>query len=137
MPCDMFDVERLPAPLDAHLRGMNPWWENKPGRVLPQYRRWAFRTLKRKLESALAPALILRGPRQVGKTTLQEQIISDLIEKDGVVPSRILRVQFDDIPSLADLPESVLSISRWFENRILGKTFNQSAHEGKPTYLFF
>jgi predicted AAA+ superfamily ATPase len=137
MARDIFDMERLAPPLDSYLRDTNPWWVGKPGRVIPEFHRWAFYTLKRKLESGLAPAILLRGPRQVGKTTLQEQIIRDLIEKEDVNPRRILRVQFDEIPSIRDLKEPVLSIARWFENRILETSFNESAHRREVAYLFF
>jgi predicted AAA+ superfamily ATPase len=134
---DLFDKVRLPPELDAFLRDANPWWSGRPGRVLPAYRRWAFQTLLRKLETKLAPAVLLRGARQVGKTTLQEQVIRYLLEERGVEPKRILRVQFDEIPSLAGLREPILAIVRWFENRILGVTLNESAHAGGPAFIFF
>lgn len=101
------------------------------------YRRWAFHTLLRKLETRLAPAVVLRGARQVGRTTLQEQVIRHLLDEQGVSPQRILRVQFDDIPSLAGLKAPILAITRWFENRILGSSLNEAAHAGQPAYLFF
>lgn len=134
---DMFDRVRLPPELDAYLRGANPWWEGKPGRVLPAYRRWAFRTLLRKLETQLAPVVVLRGARQVGKTTLQEQVIQHFLVDKGVEARRILRVQFDEIESLLELKEPILAIVRWFENRVLGVTLNESAHVERPAYLFF
>ncbi len=137
MTKDIFDIERVPPALDSFLRDTNPWWEGKPGPVLPAYRRWAFHMLKRKIESRLAPAVVVRGPRQVGKTTLQAQLIESLIDEQGVEPNRILRIQFDEIPSLQGLVEPVLAIARWFENRILARSFNQAAREGKPAYLFF
>ena len=133
---DLFEKVRLPPEVDAYLREANPWWEGKPGRVLPPYRRWAFQVLLRKLQAGLAPAIVLRGARQVGKTTLQEQAIEHLLGDEKVAPSRILRVQFDDIPSLRGLKEPLLLIARWFENRVLGETFNQAAHAGRPAYLF-
>lgn len=133
---DIFDKVRLPPGLDAYLRDTNPWWDGKPGRVLPPYRRWGFDVLLRKLETAIAPAVVLRGARQVGKTTLQEQAIADLVENRGVEPRRILRVQFDEIPSLQRLREPILAIVRWFENRVLGSSLNEAAHAGKPAYLF-
>ncbi len=136
MARDVFDMERLPPSLDTFIREGNPWWEGKPGRLLPPYRRWAFRILDRKLKSGLAPVVVLRGPRQVGKTTLQEQLIEAYLETEGIDPSRILRVQFDEIPSLRGFPEPVLSIARWYENRILGKTFNEAAAAGGPAFIF-
>ncbi|MGQ9650527.1 MAG: ATP-binding protein [Phycisphaerae bacterium] len=132
---DIFDKVRLSPELDNHLRTTNPWWEGRPGRVLPGFRRWAFDVLLKKICSGIAPAVVLRGPRQVGKTTLQEQIIEHLLRADKVDPRRILRVQFDEIPSLSDLKQPLLTIADWFQNRILGKTFNEAAHEGKPAYV--
>jgi predicted AAA+ superfamily ATPase len=103
--------------------------------VLPLYRRWTFNTTLRKLDSGLAPVTVLRGPRQVGKTTLQLQLIEHLLSERGVKPHRILRVQFDEIPSLRGLTDPVLSISRWFVNRILGRSFNEAARAGEGAYL--
>jgi predicted AAA+ superfamily ATPase len=137
MSRDIFDKERLSPALDSFLRETNPWWEQKPGPVLPPYKRWAFNITMRKFQKGLAPVVVIRGPRQVGKTTLQLQIIEDLIENKGIRPDHILRVQFDEIPSLRGLQEPILSISRWFENRVLGRTFNEAARSGQPAYLFF
>ncbi len=133
---DIFDRVRLPAEIDAHFRRTNPWWEGKPGRVLPPYRRWPFDVLLRKLHTGLAPAVVLRGARQVGKTTLQEQIIEHLIRSEGVQPHRIIRVQFDELPPLRDLTTPLLAILAWYENRILGETFNEAARAKKPAYVF-
>lgn len=136
MTRDIFDKERLPPELDSFLYDTNPWWQGRPGPLLPLYRRWAFHTSLRKMESGLAPVTVLRGPRQVGKTTLQMQIIEHLTKDRKIEAKRILRVQFDEIPSLRALREPVLSIARWFENRILGCTFNQAAAAGRPAWLF-
>lgn len=133
---DIFDKIRLPPELDEYLRDANPWWEGKPGRVLPPYRRWAFDVLLRKLEAGLAPVVVLTGARQVGKTTLQEQVIEHLLTEKSVEPRRILRVQFDEIPSLVGLKEPILAICRWYENRALGCTFNEAARAGAPAYVF-
>ncbi|MGQ0571714.1 MAG: ATP-binding protein, partial [Armatimonadota bacterium] len=132
---DIFDQERLPAVLTEFIASTNPWWEGKPGRVLPAFKRWAFSTTRARLDAGLAPIVVLRGPRQVGKTTIQEQLIQDYV-KQGVDPRRILRLQFDELPPLRELETPILSICRWFENRVLGKTFNEAAHEGKSAYVF-
>jgi predicted AAA+ superfamily ATPase len=137
MTCDMFDKECLPPSMDAFLHDTNPWWQGKPGPVIPAYRRWAFHSTLKKLKSGLAPAVVLRGPRQVGKTTLQLQIIEYLFLEEEVQPNRILRVQFNEIPSLSGLGEPILTITRWFENRILGNTFNKAARQNLPAFLFF
>ena len=134
---DLFDKVRLPPEVDEFLRSTNPWWEGKPGRVLPSYRRWAFERLLKKLETGTAPAIVLRGARQVGKTTLQEQALQYLIHEKEVDPRRILRVQFDEIPELIALKHPLLAIANWYQNRILGRTFNEAAHAGEPAYVFF
>jgi predicted AAA+ superfamily ATPase len=136
MDRDIFDKERLPPELDAFIRDTNPWWEDKPDKPLPPYRRWAFQTMLKKMDSGLAPITILRGPRRVGKSTLQSQLIQHFLTQKQIAPSRILRVQFDEIPSLRGLKDSVLSLARWFENRILGVSYNQAAAAGRPAYLF-
>jgi predicted AAA+ superfamily ATPase len=137
MTRDIFDKERLPSPVDEFLRDTNPWWEGKPGPVIPSYRRWTFHTTLKRLESGLAPAVVLRGPRQVGKTTLQLQMIDHLIGDKEVQPKRILRVQFDEIPSLSGLSDPILTIARWFENRVLGSSLNEAARHHAPAFLFF
>lgn len=127
--------EHLLPDLDHFLHSTNPWWEGKPGPVLPPYRRWAFGTTLKKLRSGLAPVTVIRGPRQVGKTTLQLQLIEHLLSKEALDPRRVLRVQFDEIPSLSGLKEPILSIARWFEKGILGRTFNEAARAGQMAYL--
>lgn len=131
------EATALPETLASFLRSTNPWWENKPGRVLPPYRRWAFEPLLKKIHGGAAPAVVLRGARQVGKTTLQEQAIEHLMRAEGVEPRRIMRVQFDEIPALSHVEQPLLSIAEWYQDRILGETFNQAAHAGRPAFLFF
>lgn len=133
---DLFDKVRLPPAVDAHLRDTNPWWQGLPGRVLPPYRRWVFPTILRRLDAKVAPAIVLRGARQVGKTTLQEQTIQFLLNERGVDPTRIFRVQFDELPPLRGLETPILEIMRWYQNRILGRTLNQAAHDNEPAYVF-
>ena len=133
---DLFDKVRLPPEIDAHLRETNPWWQGLPGRVLPPYRRWVFATMLRRLDAKVAPAIVLRGARQVGKTTLQEQTIQFLLTERQVDPRRILRVQFDELPPLRGIETPILDILRWYQNRILGRTLNEAAHAGEPAYVF-
>jgi predicted AAA+ superfamily ATPase len=133
---DLFDQERIPPALDQFLRAANPWWEGKPGPVLPTYRRWAFGTILKRLASGLAPIIVVKGPRQVGKTTLQQQLIEHLLTEQRVPAHYILQVQFDEIKDLGTLNEPVLSIAYWYENRILGRTFNEAARAGQPAYVF-
>lgn len=119
------------------LRDTNPWWAGRPMRPLPPFRRWLFDHARQRLTKGLSPVTVLRGPRQVGKTTLQEQIIAAMVEEEKINPRNIFRIQFDEIPSLKGLHDPILSISRWFESQILQGTFNASARDNNPVYLFF
>ena len=126
----------LSPALIADLRRLNPWWENAPMPPQPKMRRHLVPQIRRRLETGIAPVVVVRGPRQVGKTTAQYQIISDLLE-EGVPPTNILRVQFDELYSLRNLKEPIIRISDWFERQITAARFNALAHEGQQAYLFF
>jgi predicted AAA+ superfamily ATPase len=128
---------RLTGELEEFLRNTNPWWIGKLMRPLPPVRRWLFETALQRLKAGLAPVTVLRGPRQVGKTTLQEHIIDYLLYTESINPIRIFRVQFDEIPSLKGLKDPILSLCIWFQNKILGGSFNEWAHKNEPIYIFF
>ena len=110
------DLEPLSPTLIRLVRSTNPWWTETRGRPVPPFRRWAFAATRRRIEAGLAPIVVLKGPRQVGKTTIQEQIIQAYLA-EGIGPRRLFRVQFDELPSLTGLRDEILSICRWFENR--------------------
>jgi predicted AAA+ superfamily ATPase len=131
---DLFDGGGLPGGVGVALRETNPWWFGKPGPQWPPFKRAAFPFVFHRLEGGPAKCVVVRGPRQVGKTTLQGQLIEHLLARD-VAPERILRVQFDDIPSLAELQEPILSVARWFQESILRQTFNEAARAGQPVYV--
>lgn len=95
-----------------------------------------FTRLLRQMENGPSPISVLRGPRQVGKTTLQEQIIAELCSRRGFDARRILRVQFDDILPLRGLQMPIQEICNWFESRVLRQTFNQAARAGVPAFVF-
>src|SRR6476620_3481666 len=81
------------------LRRMNPWWEGNALPVLPKTRRHLVKQIHRRLELRLAPAVVVRGPRQIGKTTAQLQVLKDLLDR-GVPPRNVFRVQADELPEL-------------------------------------
>jgi predicted AAA+ superfamily ATPase len=122
--------------LVADLRRMNPWWEGKPMPVLPTTRRHLVGEIHARLERRLAPAVVVRGPRQVGKTTAQLHVLQDLLAR-GVPPTHVFRVQADELPGLTELREPILRLVDWYEDAILGDTLNGAAHKGRPAYLFF
>ncbi|MBX3730272.1 MAG: ATP-binding protein [Candidatus Sumerlaeia bacterium] len=130
-----FGEPDLPDALVADLRRANPWWEGRAGVTLPRTRRHLVGQIRRRLEQRIAPIVVVRGPRQIGKTIAQQQYISDLLAA-GCSPTRILRVQFDELPSLRGVQEPILRIVDWFERTILGRTLNEAAHAGAPAQLF-
>lgn len=116
---------------------MNPWWEGLPPQVLPPHRRHLVGQIKRRLETKLAPIIMVRGARQIGKTTSQLHVLTDFLDS-GVRGNRILRVQFDELGDLDELgKDPVLRVVDWFEHSVLKKTLNEAARSGDPTYLFF
>lgn len=126
----------LAPELVADMRRFNPWWEGAAMAPQPRMRRHLVAQVRRRLDSEIAPIVVVRGPRQVGKTTAQLQIISDLLD-EGVPPTSILRVQFDELASIRGTSEPILRISDWFERHITADRFNALAHQGKKAYLFF
>ncbi|MCX7673877.1 MAG: AAA family ATPase [Thiobacillaceae bacterium] len=127
---------RLHSPdLEELLRRGNPWWQGERLYGLPALRRWAFAAVMRGLTDGMAPITVLRGPRQIGKTTLLNQAIDALLAQ-GVDARRILRVQFDDLPVLRRLKQPVLDLAWWFSDHVLGKSFHRAAAEGQPALLF-
>ena len=127
----------IPGEVEAYLvSDANPWWQGRPARRLPEYRRWLFPAVLDSVKSGMAPVTALRGPRQVGKSTLMEQVIEHLLSAEHVDPRRIFHVQFDEIPSLKGLSDPVLGFSRWYESRCLDGSFNAWARRGEAAFIF-
>ena len=123
--------------LEEIIRRANPWWSsNLPKSLVSPLKRWAFEPILKRLKGGMTPIVALRGPRQVGKTTLIQQIIQELLD-EGVPTHHILRVQFDELPLFTAQQEAILGIAYWFEKHILDKAFNIAVHEGQLVYLFF
>src|SRR5438128_279619 len=100
----------LSPPIIMTLWDDNPWWRGERLFGLPGLRRWAFDAVLSGVQRGLTPATVLRGPRQVGKTTLLNQVIDTLLAQ-GVAGRRIFRVQFDELPTLRSVTEPILDIS--------------------------
>ncbi len=86
------------------LHGFNPWWSNGPNPV-PVHARLALRLCLGFLnDPSMRRAVLLSGPRQVGKTTIQKQIAARLLEDEHEARS-ILYVTLDHpLLKLAGLP---------------------------------
>jgi predicted AAA+ superfamily ATPase len=114
----------------------NPWWGGGEMRELPITRRHLVGQIHRRFTMNLAPIVVVRGSRQIGKTTACEQVITDFL-KSGIAPKRILRVQFDDVDGLHEHDNPILRIVNWYEKNILRQTLNEAAHQGEKAFLFF
>ena len=125
----------LPPELVADLRQFNPWWDDKPAPPNPSTRRHLMARARRLLDSQIAPIIAVRGPRQVGKTTIQLQIIADLLA-EGVSPNNIMRIQFDELTSTEGLIDPILRIADWLEREVATDAFNNLAHQGQTAHLF-
>jgi predicted AAA+ superfamily ATPase len=127
------------APLTmAELRRQNPWWQDAAMPPLPVFRRWPFAKLRERLLHPVAPILLLRGPRQVGKTTLLEQLIETLLREEGVAAERIFRVQFDELAWLRRVgPDPIPKLVAWFETNVFKGDLNAAAGRGQPAFVFF
>jgi uncharacterized protein len=80
------------------LSGFNPWWAERPFQDEP-FRRLAFHACRKYLQdSTLRRALLLSGPRRVGKTTILYQLARDALDHTGrevVDPKSILYLSLD------------------------------------------
>jgi len=134
----LFPTYRLPADLLGDVQRMNPWWTGNPQRPLPATRRHLVGMIHRRLEARLAQIVVVRGPRQVGKTTALRHVIQDLLDR-GVPPRHIFAIQFDELTGLGETGsgEPVLRLVDWYERAVLGSTLNEIAHAKGETYLVF
>jgi len=112
------------AEIQAVVRGFNPWWANKPLEI-PTFQRLAFFACRRLLNTAgLRRAILLSGPRRVGKTTVLEQLALSILAEDQAVSASVLYLSLDH-PLLKLVPLS----------RIL-KLYHETVHPaGQPTTL--
>jgi predicted AAA+ superfamily ATPase len=71
------------------LAGFNPWWAGRPFREEP-FRRLAFNACKKYLQDhQLKRALLLSGPRRVGKTTILYQLAREALESGLAPPGEV------------------------------------------------
>jgi uncharacterized protein len=111
-----------PAEILSVLHGFNPWWTGRPF-PLPSFRRLAFGACQSHLaDESLRRAVLLSGPRRVGKTTIVTQLATALAE--GSDPKSILYLSLDHpLLRLLTVPETL-------------RLYHESIHpEGKPAVL--
>ncbi len=109
--------------LASVLGQFNPWWRGERIADLPSWRRAAWQELQKWVVQPPAPrAVLLSGARQIGKTTLLQQCISELL-KHEVPPANILYATFDHpLLKLAGI-DSVLEAWRQREPRVEGTEY--------------
>ena len=88
------------------------------------------------LKKGLTPAVVLRGPRQVGKTTLLNQVIDQLMS-EGVDAQFIFRIQFDDLPDLRRVSMPILAMCEWYAETVLEMSFAKAARMHRKPFIFF
>ncbi|MCI0371084.1 MAG: ATP-binding protein [candidate division NC10 bacterium] len=122
----------IPEEVIGVLRDLNPWWAD-PELVRPApppYRRRAIQEIEGRLRSRGKLIEVIRGPRQVGKTTGIRQIIQDLLH--GSVPSHdILFIRFD-LEVLRECPGGLRAIVHWFADAIMQRKLGS----GAEPYIF-
>lgn len=79
------------------LRQYNPWWDAAGARTgAPAMRRRAYDETKHIMQrSNLRRFAMLVGPRRVGKTTVMEQLIDELLD-NGIAGGQVLYISFDN-----------------------------------------
>ncbi len=109
------------------LSGYNPWW--KTGVISPvfskSYKRFAFYEAMKKLNNTkIRRTVVLTGTRRVGKTTIQYQMIDELL-KNGVSPKRIVFISMD---------HPMLKLSAFHE---ILECYHENICSDKEVYYFF
>jgi predicted AAA+ superfamily ATPase len=107
------------------LQGFNPWWIGQSP-ALPEFKRLAFGICKSLLaDRQLKRAILLSGPRRVGKTTILQQIATELT-REGTDPKSILYLSLD---------HPILKLEPL--NKII-RIYHDTIHpEGEPAVLLF
>ena len=76
------------------LERFNPWWGREAVSV-PTFRRLAYRACQKYLDDqALRRAVLLCGPRRVGKTTILHQLANDRVAQ-GMDPRSVVYISLD------------------------------------------
>lgn len=109
------------------LAAYNPWW--KSGAVNPSfsksYKRFAFyEAMKRLNQEGIRRIVILTGTRRVGKTTIQYQIIENLLQS-GVLPQKIVFISMD---------HPMLKLSEFSD---ILECYHENVYADQDVYYFF
>ena len=79
------------------LSAYNPWWKTGSvnTKLIKSYKRFAFHEAMSRLdEKTIRRIVVLTGTRRVGKTTIQYQMIEELLQR-GISPQKIIFISMD------------------------------------------
>lgn len=109
------------------LNRINTWWSGEPvpdSLLTAEYRRRDFYTLRDKLLGD-ERILVIRGPRQVGKTTVTGQLVDYLVNERRVPEEQVLYLNIENSQVLAD-PENIIEQSLdAYETHVLEKSLRR------------
>lgn len=114
------------------IRDLNPWWDD-PQRIRPDpppYVRPRVRELAERIAKPKGLVEVIRGPRQVGKTTGVFQVVRSLLAGRSDARS-ILFVRFD-LELLRSEPGALRSIIGWWSTEIRRRNLDGS----HPAWIF-
>ncbi len=117
----------------------NSPWIKDPAliREPEKFRREAFYRVREQMFADHEMAVLIKGPRRVGKTEIQKQLIWDLIKNNHVPPDRVLYLTLDDVQIQSERPEEKVRMVHNILNawaKILGKdTYDEI---DAPAYCF-
>ncbi len=113
------------------LEDLNPWWTTGRLRKSPHtYLRRGVPELVARIVRSKGLIEIIRGPRQVGKTTAIEQIIHHLLQ-NKTDPRDIIFVRFDQ-EVLRETHGGLLAIIRWYQDIVRRRAFEK----GPASFIF-
>jgi len=114
------------ANLLALLNRMNLWWGGEgvqKSLKKAEHRRRDFYKIRERLMTSQRSIMTIRGPRQVGKTTLCGQLIESLLTEDHIPSNRILYLTIENSAILSN-PEGIIEEAiETFKTNILQKDF--------------
>lgn len=106
------------------LSRINTWWENEPvpdALLKADHRRQDFKYLKNRILNERS-VLTIRGPRQVGKTTMVGQLIHSLLKERVHEPEHVLYVNAENTQLLSDVEGLIQHSIDVYERNVLGKS---------------
>ena len=111
------------------LTNINRWWEGEPvpKSITADHKRRDFYVLREKLQQEDG-IVTIRGPRQVGKTTVVGQLIESVLERAD--PRRVLYLNIENSQILSESGDIISKSLELYENNILGVSFQRVRSHG-------